>query len=67
MIPTNGGEHNANQARQATYLGYGIGKWEGDTLVRRLDFFRRFDMAGTWWPIPLRRHADRREVHAYGQ
>jgi len=33
MIPTNGGEHNANQARQATYLGYGIGKWEGDTLV----------------------------------
>jgi len=33
MIPTNGGEHNENQARQATYLGYGIGKWEGDTLV----------------------------------
>ena len=21
------------QARQATYLGYGVGKWEGDTLV----------------------------------
>src|SRR5262245_38166296 len=33
MIQTNGGEHNANTARQATYLGYGIGKWEGDTLV----------------------------------
>jgi len=33
MIPTNGGEHNANQARQATYLGYSVGKWEGDTLV----------------------------------
>jgi hypothetical protein len=33
MIPTNGGEHNANTARTATYLGYGIGKWEGDTLV----------------------------------
>lgn len=33
MIPTNGGQHNENQARQATYLGYGIGKWEGDTLV----------------------------------
>src|SRR5262245_10891053 len=33
MIPTNGAEHNENQARQATYLGYGIGKWEGDTLV----------------------------------
>jgi len=33
MIPTNVAEHNANTARQATYLGYGIGKWEGDTLV----------------------------------
>jgi hypothetical protein len=33
MIPTNVAEHNANQARQATYLGYSIGKWEGDTLV----------------------------------
>jgi hypothetical protein len=33
MIPTDGREHNANQSRQATYLGYGVGKWEGDTLV----------------------------------
>ena len=33
MIPTDGREHDANQARQATYLGYGVGKWEGDTLV----------------------------------
>jgi hypothetical protein len=33
MIPTDGREHNANQARQATYLGYSVGKWEGDTLV----------------------------------
>jgi hypothetical protein len=33
MIPTDGREHNPNQARQATYLGYSVGKWEGDTLV----------------------------------
>ena len=33
MIPTDGREHDANQARQATYLGYSVGKWEGDTLV----------------------------------
>ena len=33
MIPTDGRQHNANQARQATYLGYSVGKWEGDTLV----------------------------------
>jgi hypothetical protein len=33
MIPTDGRAHNDNQARQATYLGYGVGKWEGDTLV----------------------------------
>ena len=31
--PTDGRQHNANQARQATYLGYSVGKWEGDTLV----------------------------------
>ena len=33
MIPTDGRQHDANQARQATYLGYSMGKWEGDTLV----------------------------------
>jgi hypothetical protein len=33
MIPTDGRAHDANQARQATYLGYSVGKWEGDTLV----------------------------------
>ena len=33
MIPTDGRPHDANQARQATYLGYSVGKWEGDTLV----------------------------------
>ena len=33
MIPTDGRQHDPNLARQATYLGYGVGKWEGDTLV----------------------------------
>jgi hypothetical protein len=33
MIPTDGRQHDANQARQATYHGYSVGKWEGDTLV----------------------------------
>ncbi|HEU4691992.1 MAG TPA: hypothetical protein VFS23_26705, partial [Vicinamibacterales bacterium] len=33
MIPTDGRQHDPNQARQATYLGYAVGKWEGDTLV----------------------------------
>jgi hypothetical protein len=33
MIPTDGRKHDPNQARQATYLGYGVGAWEGDTLV----------------------------------
>ena len=33
MIPTDGRKHDPNQARQATYLGYSVGKWEGDTLV----------------------------------
>jgi hypothetical protein len=30
---TDGSEHNANTARSATYYGYTVGKWEGDTLV----------------------------------
>jgi hypothetical protein len=33
MIPTDGREHDPNQARQATYHGYSVGRWEGDTLV----------------------------------
>jgi hypothetical protein len=32
-IPIDGRTHNENQARQATYFGYSVGKWEGDTLV----------------------------------
>jgi hypothetical protein len=32
-IPIDGRKHNENQARQATYFGYTVGHWEGDTLV----------------------------------
>jgi hypothetical protein len=32
-IPIDGRKHNENQARQATYFGYSVGSWEGDTLV----------------------------------
>ena len=32
-IPIDGRKHNENQARQATYFGYTVGNWEGDTLV----------------------------------
>jgi hypothetical protein len=32
-IPTDGRARNAQKAIEATYYGYSIGKWEGDTLV----------------------------------
>jgi hypothetical protein len=32
-IPTDGRARNAEKAIEATYYGYSIGKWEGDTLV----------------------------------
>ena len=33
MIPIDGKPHNPQRAAQYTYLGYTVGKWEGDTLV----------------------------------
>jgi len=32
-IPTDGRQRDATKAREATYFGYSIGKWEGDLLV----------------------------------
>lgn len=32
-IPTDGRQHNAQKALEATYNGYTVGHWEGDTLV----------------------------------
>jgi hypothetical protein len=33
VIPTDGRPHDPKKAVQLTYLGYTVGKWEGDTLV----------------------------------
>ena len=32
-IPTDGRKHNPQKALEATYYGYTVGRWEGDTLV----------------------------------
>jgi len=33
MVPITGGQHDANRANNYTYMGYTIGRWEGDSLV----------------------------------
>jgi len=33
IIPTDNRKHDPQRAIEATYLGYTVGKWEGDTLV----------------------------------
>jgi len=33
VIPTDGRKHDARKAIEATYMGYTVGSWEGDTLV----------------------------------
>jgi hypothetical protein len=33
MIPTDGRKHDPKKAIEATYMGYTVGHWEGDTLV----------------------------------
>jgi hypothetical protein len=33
VIPTDGRKHDAKKAIEATYMGYTVGNWEGDTLV----------------------------------
>src|SRR6185312_10352465 len=33
VIPTDGRKHDARKAIEATYLGYTVGRWEGDTLL----------------------------------
>ncbi len=33
IIPTDGRKHDEKKAIEATYYGYTVGKWEGDTLV----------------------------------
>jgi len=33
VIPTDGRKHDPRRAIEATYMGYTVGRWEGDTLV----------------------------------
>ena len=33
VIPTDGRKHDPQKAIEATYMGYTVGHWEGDTLV----------------------------------
>jgi hypothetical protein len=33
MIPVDGKPHDPRRAAQYTYMGYTVGRWEGDTLV----------------------------------
>ena len=33
IIPTDGRKHDPQKAIEATYMGYTVGRWEGDTLV----------------------------------
>ncbi len=33
VIPTDGRKHDPKKAIEATYMGYSVGHWEGDTLV----------------------------------
>ncbi len=33
MVPTDNRKHDPKKAIEATYLGYAVGRWEGDTLV----------------------------------
>jgi hypothetical protein len=33
VIPTDGRKHDPRKAIEATYMGYTVGRWEGDTLV----------------------------------
>ena len=33
VIPTDNRQHDPKKAIEATYLGYAVGRWEGDTLV----------------------------------
>jgi len=45
IIPTDGREHDPNRL-ETTYLGYGVGRWEGDTLVVDSVMFNDFTWLG---------------------
>jgi hypothetical protein len=45
VIPTDDRKHDPRKALEATYMGYTVGRWDGDTLV--LDSISFVD--STWW------------------
>jgi hypothetical protein len=45
IIPTDGRQHDPNRL-ETTYLGYGVGRWEGDTLVVDSVMFNDFTWLG---------------------
>jgi hypothetical protein len=46
VIPTDGRAHDPKKAIQLTYLGYTVGRWEGDTLVLDATSFVDFTWLG---------------------
>src|SRR5207253_3013291 len=53
IIPTDGRKHDPQKAIESTYLGYTVGRWEGDMVRAR-------------WFLPLRSDACRGAIHASG-
>ncbi|MEY4641485.1 MAG: hypothetical protein RLZZ227_1479 [Pseudomonadota bacterium] len=58
IVPTDGREHEADNALTTTYMGYTVGRWEGDTLV--LDSIAFNDQ--TWLARGGFFHSDRMRV-----
>ena len=46
------------------FLGYSVGRWEGDTLVIDSIGFNTGNVARRFWSSPWRAHEGHREVHA---
>ena len=64
MVPINGKPHDPNRPNNYSYMGYTVGRWEGDYARARLHRVLRRDLAGARRLLPLRRDAGRGEVHA---
>jgi hypothetical protein len=58
IIPTDGRKHDAKKAIETTYMGYTVGRWEGDTLV--LDSISFVDT--TWFGRGGYFHSDQTHV-----
>lgn len=58
IIPTDGREHDPNQALQTKYMGYTVGHWEDDTLVLESIAFNDY----TWLARGGFFHSDRMTV-----